>query len=241
MTDALDVLAVMAHPDDAEVLCGGALAKSAAAGERVGILDLTRGELGSRGTPEIRRREADRAAEILGLSLRRNAGLPDGHLENGEAARRVVVGLLRELRPRVVVTHWTHSRHPDHRACAALVRDAAFLAGLTHYDPTGPRHRPLKVVHATAFSEDADRPSFVVDITDYVERKLEAIAAYESQFQGLTQAGDVYPGGDRALPDQIRAALATYGSRIRVAFGEPYRTDEVMAWPTLGTLDVSTF
>lgn len=241
MTDTLDVLAVMAHPDDAELLCGGALAKSAEAGERVGILDLTRGELGSRGTPELRAREAERAADILGVSMRRNAGLPDGHLENSLEARRVVAGLLRELRPRVVVTHWVESRHPDHRACAALVRDASFLAGLKNFPAPGQRHRPLKVVHATAFREDAEPPSFVVDVTAHIETRLRAVAAYESQFDGLTQAGEVYPGGDRALPDQIRASLARYGSLIRVAYGEPFRTMEALAWPTLGSLDVATF
>jgi len=241
VSDALDVLAVMAHPDDAELLCGGALAKSASRGERVGILDLTRGELGSRGTPEIRGREAERAAAILGVSERRNAGLADGRLENSGDARRVVVELLRDLRPRIVVTHWTASRHPDHRACAELTRDAAFLSGLSNYPAAGLRHRPLKVVHATAFREDAGPPSFVVDVTDHIEQKLQAIAAYESQFQGLKQAGEVYPGGDRALPDQIQAGLAHYGSLIRVAFGEPYRVQETMGWPTLGSLDVSTF
>jgi bacillithiol biosynthesis deacetylase BshB1 len=241
MNDALDVLAVMAHPDDAELLCGGSLAKGAAAGERVGILDLTRGELGSRGTQEIRAREAARAAEILGLAVRRNAGLPDGHLQNSLEARRVVAGLLRELRPRTVVTHWLASRHPDHRACAELVRDAAFLAGLPNFPADGERHRPLKVVHAIAFREDAGQPSFVIDITAHIGTKLRAIAAYESQFEGLSQAGEVYPGGDRALPDQIRAGLAHYGSLIRVAYGEPFRTVETLAWPTLGSLDVATF
>jgi bacillithiol biosynthesis deacetylase BshB1 len=241
VAEPLDVLAVMAHPDDAELLCGGALAKSARAGERVGILDLTRGEMGSRGTPEIRAREAARAAEILGLTDRRNAGLPDGHLESSGEARRVVAGLLRELRPRIVVTHWLEGRHPDHRAAGRLVRDACFLAGLKNFPASGERHRPLKVVHATAFREDADPPSFVVDVSQDVETKLRAVAAYESQFQGLTQAGEVYPGGDRGLPDQIRAALARYGSLIRVAYGEPFRTTETLAWPTLGTLDVATF
>lgn len=241
LTEPLDVLAVMAHPDDAELLCGGALLKSARAGERTGIVDLTRGEMGTRGSPEIRAREAAAAAEILQLSVRRNAGLPDGHLENSLEARRVVAGILRELRPRIVVTHWTDGRHPDHRVAAQLVWDSCFMAGLTNFDAPGEKHRPLKVVHATAYREDADPPSFVVDITDEMDDKMRAIAAYESQFTGLTQAGEVYPGGSRALPDQIRAAAARSGSRIRVAWGEPYRTRETLAWETLGTLGVATF
>jgi len=239
--EPLDVLAVMAHPDDAELLCGGALRKSSRRGERAGIVDLTRGEMGTRGSPEVRAREAARAAEILGLADRRNAGLPDGHLENTLEARRVVAGLIRSLRPRIIVTHWVEGRHPDHRAAAALVRDAAFLAGLRNFDAPGDPHRPLKVVHATAFREDAEPPSFVVDITAEMEDKMAAIAAYESQFQGLTQAGEVFPGGDRALPDQIRAACARYGSLIRRAWGEPFRTRETLSWDTLGTLDVATF
>lgn len=241
MTDSLDVLAVMAHPDDAELLCGGALIRSARAGERTGVLDLTRGEMGSRGTPALREEEANRAAEIMGLAVRRNAGLPDGHLENSLDARRTVAALIRDLRPRIVVTHWMNGRHPDHRVAAQLVRDAAFLAGLKNFDAPGKRHRPLKVIHATAFREDADPPSFVVDISSEMETKLRAIGAYESQFTGLTQAGEVYPGGERALPDQIRAACARYGSLIRVAYGEPFRSTEAMAWSTLGTLDVATF
>jgi bacillithiol biosynthesis deacetylase BshB1 len=241
MTEPLDVLAVMAHPDDAELLCGGALRKSARRGERAGIVDLTRGEMGTRGTPEIRAREASRAAEILGLAERRNAGLPDGHLENSLDARRVVAALIRELRPRIVVTHWVEGRHPDHRAAAALVRDAAFLAGLRNFPAPGDPHRPLKVVHATAFREDAEPPTFVLDITAEMEDKMAAIAAYESQFQGLTQAGEVYPGGERALPDQIRAACARYGSLIRTAYGEPFRTSETLEWDSLGSLGVSTY
>ncbi len=241
MPEPLDVLGVFAHPDDAELLCGGALAKSADAGERVGVVDLTRGELGTRGTPAIRAREAERAAEILGLAERRNAGLPDGHLQNTLEARRVLAELIRELRPRVVITHWREGRHPDHRVAAQLAHDACFLAGLTNFDAAGTRHRPSKLVHATAFREDAGQPTFVVDISAQMSRKLEALAAYESQFQGLTQAGEVFPGGERLLPDQITALCATYGSLIRAAFGEPFRTRETLAWETLGTLPVASF
>jgi bacillithiol biosynthesis deacetylase BshB1 len=241
MKDALDVLGVFAHPDDAELLCGGALIKSADAGERTGVLDLTRGEMGSRGSPELRAREADAAAEILGLTVRRNVGLPDAHLVNSPAARARVAGILRELRPRVVITHWTHGRHPDHRIAAELVWDACFLAGLGNFDAPGERHRPTKLVHATAFREDADPPSFVVDITAQMDRKLAAIQAYGSQFDGVAQAGGVFPGGSRRLIDQIRARSAVDGSRIRVAYGEPFRTLETMEAPTLGTLSVATF
>ena len=237
----MTVPAIMAHPDDAGLRCGGALARSAAAGERTGIVDLSRGELGSRGTPELRAKEAARAAEILGVAERRNAGLPDGRLENTFQTRRAVVALIRELRPRIVVTHWRDGRHPDHTAAAQLVWDACFMAGLKNFDAPGERHRPLKLVHATAFREDADPPSFVVDITDHMETKLAAIAAYESQFDGLTQAGEVFGGGNRPLLDQVRAMCAGYVSRIRAGYGEPFRSREALAVETLGGLTVSSF
>jgi N-acetylglucosamine malate deacetylase 1 len=237
----LDVLAVMAHPDDAELLCGGALRKSALAGQRVGVVDLTGGEMGSQGSVEIRGREAARAAEILGLAVRRCAGLPDSRLVNDEASRRVVVELLRALRPRVVVTHWKVGRHRDHRVAAELVRDACFLTGLKKLPAAGEPFRPLQLVYATAFREDAHPPDFVVDVTEVVDDKLAALGAYASQFEGAVQAGEVFPGGDRPLNDQIRAQLAHYGSLIRVRYGEPFRVDEAMEVATLGDLGVSSF
>lgn len=241
MTDPLDVLAVMAHPDDVELLCGGALLRSADRGERTGAVDLTRGERGTRGSAELRDREARDAAEVLGLAVRRNAGLPDAGLENTPESRRTVVELIRALRPRVVVTHWTRGRHPDHRVAANLVYDACFLAGLTNYEAAGEKHRPLKVVHATAFREDAEPPAFVVDVTRQMDRKIEALACYESQFEGVTRAGEVFPGGERPLFDQIRARMAGYGSRIRAAYGEPFRTRETLSAESLGELTVPTF
>lgn len=241
MTSTLDVLAVMAHPDDAELLCGGALIRSVDEGERVGVLDLTRGESGSYGTAELRAREADRASEIMGLSVRRSAGLPDAALQNTPESRRIVAGLIRELRPRVVVTHWREGRHPDHRVAAELTYDACYLAGLKSLDAPGEPHRPLKVVYATAFREDAPPPSFVIDVTEQFDRKIEALRSYESQFDGRAGMGEVLPAGDRPVYDQIRAQLAHYGSLVRVAYGEPFRTRESARQETLGSLSVSTF
>jgi len=241
MIEPLDVLAIVAHPDDAELLCGGALIRSADAGERTGILDLTRGEAGSKGSASIRADEAAKAAGILGLAERRNAGLPDSALQNTLDARRRVAAIIRELRPRVVVTHWREGRHPDHRVAAQLVWDACFLSGLKNFDAAGEPHRPDKFVHATAFREDADPPTFVVDVSEQVDRKIAAIMAYESQFEGATQAGEIYPGGVRPLLEQARAGMAKDGSRIRVAYGEPFRTKETLAWDTLGTLPVASF
>ena len=241
MIEPLDVLAVMAHPDDAEIFCGGALVKSAEAGERTGVLDLTAGEAGSRGTIETRAREAAAAAEVLGLADRRCAGLTDSGLVNDRASRAVVAGLIRVLRPRVVVTHWTEGRHPDHRAAACLARDASFLAGLKKFPTGGEPHRPEKVVYALAFREDPVKPTFVVDITRQMDRKIEALDAYGSQFRGKSGIGEVFPGGDRPLFDQIRSVHASYGSLIRCGFGEPYWTEETVEAPTLGRLSVGTF
>jgi bacillithiol biosynthesis deacetylase BshB1 len=241
ITAPLDVLAVFAHPDDAELLCGGALAKSADAGQRVGILDLTAGEMGSQGTPALRAEEAERAAAVLGVSVRRCLGMTDSRLENTHEARIALAAVLRELRPRVVVTHWKVGRHRDHRVASELVRDACFLSALRKLDAPGDPFRPLTLAYATAFREDAGPPSFVVDVTGQIDRKVRAIEAYASQFEGKTQAGEVFPGGDRPLLEQIRVRAAYDGSLIRAAYGEPFRVDETLKIETLAALEVSTF
>ena len=237
----LDLLVIMAHPDDAELLCGGAIIKSAAFGKRVGVLDLTAGEMGSSGSIEQRAAEAARAGEIMGLAERRNAGLPDAALENDNESRHIVVGHLRALRPKVVVTHWKVGRHRDHRVASELVRDACFLGALKKLDVAGEPFRPTKLIHATAFREDAVPPDFIVDISEHIDAKIEAINAYSSQFEGVSQAGEAFPGGDRPLIDQIRAQLAHYGSLIRVPYGEPFRVDEALEVGDLTELAVSTF
>ena len=241
MSEPLDVLAVMAHPDDAEIFCGGALIRSAEAGERTGVLDLTAGEAGSRGTIESRAREAAAAAAVLGLAERRRAGLKDTDLGNNRRSRVVVAGLIRALRPRVIVTHWTGGRHPDHRAAAALARDASFLAGLRNFPAEGPPHRPEKVVYALAFTEKPVKPTFVVDVTSQMDRKIEALSAYGTQFHGKSGIGEVFPAGDRPVLEQIRHMHASYGSLIRRAYGEPYWTEETLMAETLGGLAVPTF
>lgn len=241
MTQPLDVLAVMAHPDDAEMLCGGALIKSADARERTGVLDLTAGEAGSRGTPDDRTREAAAAAEVLGLAVRRCAGLPDAKLADDRASRIAVARILRELRPRVVVTHAKRGRHPDHEAAARLARAASFLAGLENLSCPGQPHRPRKVVHALAFRSDGERPTFVVDVSDQMDRKIAALEAYRSQFEGAAGMGEALPAGDRPLMDQVRCVHATYGALIRRRYGEPYWTEETWAVDTLGRAGVPTF
>ncbi len=241
MSESLDVLAVFAHPDDTELLVGGSLIRSVDRGERVGILDLTKGEKGTKGTADIREREAQEAAEVLGVAIRRNAGFPDAALDTSNESKLRLAGLIRELRPRVIVTHWLEGRHPDHHAAAQLVRDASYLAGLKNLDATGEAFRPMKVVHAIAYREDHPDPSFIVDITDQIDRKIEAIACYSSQFKGASGMGEVYPGGERPLTVQVRIHAAYWGSRIRTAYAEPFWTTESLQVDTLGVLGVSTF
>lgn len=237
----LDILAVMAHPDDAELLCGGTLIKSAGRGKRVGVLDLTAGETGSSGSAATRGREAASAAGQMGLAARRCAGLRDAALENDNESRHVVAEHIRALRPVIVITHSAVGRHRDHRIAAELVRDACFLSGLKKLEVPGEPFRPRKLVYATAFREDSGPPDFVVDVTDQIERKLDVIALYTSQFDGVTQAGEVYPGGDRPFLQQVRAKMAHYGSLIRVRYGEPFQVDETMEVDEISSLGVSTF
>jgi N-acetylglucosamine malate deacetylase 1 len=241
MNQPLDILAVMAHPDDAELLCGGTLSKSARAGLRVGILDLTAGEMGSYGTPHQRAAEAAEAAKRLGVAERRCAGLPDSAIENDNESRHVVAEQLRALRPGLVVTHWKVGRHRDHRVASELVRDACFLSGLRKLDVPGEPFRPRKLVYASAYREDVDRPDFVVDVTEDMERKLHALAAYTSQFEGVSGIGEIFPGGDRPIFEQIRSQMAHYGSLIRVPYGEPFKVDEVIEVDDLSSLGVATF
>jgi bacillithiol biosynthesis deacetylase BshB1 len=238
----LDLLAIAPHPDDAELICGGTLARAARAGRRVGIVDLTRGEMASRGTPDLRAAEAATAAGILGIEVRESLGLPDSGITNTPETRRQLALIFRRLRPRVVIAPAPapFGRHPDHRVAAELIRDAVFVAGLARTDTTTPPFRPFKVVHAITYREDFVRPTFVVDITDTFEAKLEAIAAYRSQFEGALQAGEVYPNGE-PLADIIRHHSAHYGSLIRVRYGEPFFTTETMQVDDITRLEVSTF
>ena len=224
----LDLLAVFAHPDDAELLCGGTLARAADQGHRVGILDLTGGESGSAGSASLRAQEAGVAARILGVATRASVGLPDAALVNSPDARLAVAAHIRALRPRTVILHWPSARHPDHRVAAELARDACFVAGLSKAAIAGEPHRPTKILHALAYQEPPVEPRFVVDITEQMERKLEAVAAFRSQFEGKTWAGDIFGAGDRPLIDQIRAHAAHYGAMIRRPYGEPFWTRETV-------------
>lgn len=224
----VDLLAIVAHRDDAELLCGGTLARAAAAGHRTGILDLTLGEMGTAGSADLRGEEADAAARVLGVAARRNAGLPDAGLENTPETRLTVARFVRAFRPRVVILPYPAGRHPDHRIASQLGYDACFLAGLAKLPLEGEPHRPLKLLYSMTYREDAVKPTFVVDITDQIEVKMRAIECYDSQFAGRTWGGEVFPGGDRPLYEQVRMHAARYGALIRKAYGEPFHTVETM-------------
>jgi bacillithiol biosynthesis deacetylase BshB1 len=184
----VDILAIAAHRDDVELTCAGTLIRAEDRGYRAGILDLTAGETGSRGSAALREEEAQRAAAVMGIHERRNAGLPDAHLQNSDEMRRVVVAELRHFRPRVVILPFPIGRHPDHRIAAELGRDACFLSGLARYQPDGEPHRPHKILHALSYREDPVKPTFVVDISEQFARKLAAIQCYGSQFDGAKAA-----------------------------------------------------
>jgi bacillithiol biosynthesis deacetylase BshB1 len=209
-------------------------------GRRTGVLDLTQGEMGTRGSAELRQAEADRAAAVLGLSVRENLALPDAAIVNTPETRARLAAVVRRLRPRIVIAPAPQGRHPDHRVASELIRDACFLAGLAKMHPELPPHRPLKVVYAIAYREDYVKPTFVVDVSDSFEQKMEAIRCYGSQFDGATQAGELHPTGD-SLYDLVRHQGAHYGSLIRARYGEPFHTIETMRVDDIATLEVSTF
>lgn len=236
----VDVLAIAAHPDDIELICGGTLIRAHMLGRSTGIIDLAAGEMASRGTPELRAKEAAEAAKVMGVAVRENLGLPDGGIQNTPETRAKLAVAIRQLKPTIVITHSQHGRHPDHPIVAQLVRDACFVAGLKKVEPKVAPHRPLKVIHALSFREDNQKPTFVVDVSEAFEKKLEAIACYKSQFGEAVQAGEVYPNGE-PLSDLIRHHAAHYGSLIRCRYGEPFYTTETMRVEDVASLEVATF
>ncbi len=223
----VDLLAIAAHRDDIELTCGGTLIRAAGQGHRTAILDLTAGETGTRGSAALRQEEAERAAAVLGVAERRNAGLPDAHLHNSEETRRIVVEQIRHFAPRVVILPFPVGRHPDHRIASELARDACYLAGLARYEAAGEPHRPFKLLYALAYREDPVKPTLVVDISDHFARKMEAIRCYASQFDGARAAGEIFPTG-QDLYALIETQNAHYGSLIRCRYGEPFFTHETV-------------
>ncbi|NMO20902.1 bacillithiol biosynthesis deacetylase BshB1 [Pyxidicoccus fallax] len=239
----IDVLAFGPHPDDVELFCGGLLARMAALGYRTGIVDLTRGEKSSRGTPETRAQETEAASRALGLSLRENLDLPDGWLNpwagfeapEAERARASavsrVVEVLRRLRPELVVVPWEEERHPDHEAASTLVTRALFFAGVRKFEaePQGPPFTPRQVLYYPL--RHLAEPSFVVDVSSVYERKLAAVHCYASQVQPRPDAPPTLVGSPLSLTS-LQARDAFYGAQVGVPHGEPYVIRE-----TLGLTD----
>lgn len=219
----VDLLAFGAHPDDVELAAGGCLADAARRGYKVGIVDATRGERGTSGSPRTREREAAAAAAVLGVRRRENLGLVDGGLECNQESRRAVVERLRALRPSVVLAPYRRSLHPDHRVLANIVRDACFLAGLARWPAAGRPWRPRKLLFATAYQDV--RPTLLVDVSRVFEAKLKAIRAYRSQVTGAARLGDVF-SPDRPLLETIRAWHAAYGAAVHVQYAEPFHQRE---------------
>ncbi len=221
----LDVLAIAAHPDDVEQTCGGTLIRMAETGYRTGVLDLTTGDMGTRGSPEIRIREAEEAARILLASWRGNLRLPDARLENSIAARMTLASQIRALRPTVLILPYWEARHPDHYRAGELAYEAAFLAGLRRLDPETQPHRPAKVIYSALYANVI--PSFVVDISAQFERRMEALFAYESQYGAAEEGSDLFPQQSE-IRERLAAIARFYGNQIGVRYGEPFVVKETM-------------
>ena len=231
-TPALDVLAIAAHRDDVEQTCGGTLLKMAEQGHRTGILDLTQGEMGTRGTATDRAREAAEAARILKVSFRQALDIPDGRVENTWENRLKIARTIRQQRPRIVILPYWQGRHPDHYTCSTLGYEACFLAGLSKLqlenssqEPLVDRpHRPFKIIYATLYYDI--RPTFVVDITGQFEARLESIYAYKSQFTDQEAGRNDFPA-HAEIRERVSTMAHFYGMLAGVQYAEPFVQKEV--------------
>lgn len=231
---ALHILAIAAHRDDVEQTCGGTLLKAAQRGQRTGILDLTQGETGTRGTAEDRAREAEEAAKILGIEWRRALDIPDGRVENTWENRLKVARVIRETRPRVVILPYWKGRHPDHYTASVLGYEACFLAGLAKLQTAAPSserelpalapHRPFKIVYATLYYDV--RPTFVVDISEQFEGKFQSIMAYKSQFGDQEAGKEIFPA-QTEIRARVESMARFYGMLGGVSYAEPFLQKEV--------------
>jgi N-acetylglucosamine malate deacetylase 1 len=222
----LDLLAIAPHPDDVELTCGGTMLKMAQAGYATGILDLTRGETGTRGTPETRLKESARAGKLLGAKVRRNLGLPDAHLRVCDEYKVAIAEVIREFEPRTVILPYWEGRHPDHYTAATLGWEACFVAGLKNYPLAGEAWRPFKIIYAASYAEV--RPTFAVDITKQFDRRRRAIYVYESQFRPPKKERSKVALPLDELEERMNLAARYYGRMIGVKYAEGFVVKEVM-------------
>lgn len=220
----LDVLAIAAHPDDVELCCAGTLASLARSGKKTGVLDLTRGEMGTRGTPQLRLEEAQRAAGILGLAVRDNAELPDCGLDNTPAHRESIIRHVRQYQPEICLVNAPDDRHPDHRNAARLTLDALFYSGIARLKVHGDKHGPWRPRHILHFMQHWPfEPTFVFDISDTIGIKEDAIRAFASQFYvGKDDDGPQTYVSSKRFFEALRGRAREFGQQIGVEFGEPF-------------------
>jgi bacillithiol biosynthesis deacetylase BshB1 len=230
----LDLLAIAAHPDDVEQTCGGTLLRMAEAGYRTGIIDLTAGDMGTRGSPEIRVSESVDAGKILQVSHRENLHFPDARLENSMAGRMTLAQRLRELRPRTVILPYWEGRHPDHYRPSEIGYEACFLAGLRKIDQYTEPHRPFKIIYSSLYANVI--PSFVVDVSRQFDKRMESLLAYRSQYGQTDEGSSLFPD-EPEIRDRLSTTARFYGNLIGVKYGEPYivketmRIDDVVSMP----------
>lgn len=224
----IDILAVFAHPDDVELCVGGTMLKMKHLGYRTGVLDVTRGEMSTRGTPEMRAKEAARAADILKLDVRENLGLPDGHVFVTDLERTALVKAVRRLKPRIILTHQLGDPHPDHDHIAQLVRESARLSSMKRYDPeTGDEKIAVPMVAHNVFSRRVE-PSFVVDISDHLSEKMAAIRAYASQFHDPNSTEPETRLTAANFLTELENRSRYFGSLIGTSAGEPFFVRETL-------------
>ena len=229
----LDILAFGVHPDDVELGCAGTIMAAIDQGKKVGIVDLTRGELGTRGTPTTRTQEAEAAAIIMGVDVRENLDMADGFFANDEAHQRKIIALIRKYQPDIILANAPEDRHPDHGRSAKLVSDAAFLSGLRKVETilegiTQNAWRPAYTFHY--IQDRFIQPSFVIDITAYMERKMEAVLAYGTQFTNAdTSEPQTYISSPQFL-ETVKARALMLGKRIGVGYAEGYITEKIIGF-----------
>jgi N-acetylglucosamine malate deacetylase 1 len=221
----LDILAIAAHPDDVEQTCGGTMIRMAEQGYRTGVLDLTAGDMGTRGTPELRIEESQAAAAHLLLSWRQNLKWPDARLENTITTRMTMAGVLRRIRPRTVILPYWNGRHPDHYRAAEIGYEACFLAGLRKLEEETEPHRPFKILYSSIYANVT--PSFVVDITRQFDRRMAALLAYKSQYGDSVEGSALFPS-QAEVEERLGSVARFYGNLIGAKYGEPFVVKEAI-------------